>query len=152
MGLIYDHFTVIGSKIRIKLWTDAGEQGGDRDPKHIALQLLDSNATPSANAFNLREQPGTAYTTMIANSQPYSVTKTFSAKKFFGKNRSNIVGDTELRGSIAADPSEKAYFTLTASDIEAITEGETDHHPKVHWEATIMYTAAWTERKSISQS
>lgn len=150
LSILYDHWTVTSSNIKIKLWCDAGSSS-DTDPKNVVLQLKDAGTGPM-NAFDAREQPGTSYTSIIANSTPYTVSKGFSSKKFFGKASGNVVGETELRGDAANNPSEGAYFVLTVSDLEALNHAETDGQASIHWEAEITYRATWTERKAITQS
>lgn len=121
------------------------------DPAVFALELK-GEVNTVLSAHDVREQPGTAYMTISAPYTQRTLSKTFSAKKFFGKNHANIVGESELRGSVSADPSEKAYYRVTVSDIGALTLGHSDGIPLIHWEAEIFYSATFTERKAIVAS
>ena len=121
MSALYSNYTVIGSKIKVTFWKDENSIA-DPDPTYASL-ILSADGTPPSNAIDLREQPSVAYTTMIAPQRAYKMSKTFSAKKHFGKNHKNIVGETDLMGTPGTDPSEQAYFifTLTAVSYTHLT-------------------------------
>lgn len=150
MAALYNHYTVVGSKLKIKFYQDR-DDAQDCDPTYVALQLKDSEQSP-LDALNVREQPGCKYTTMARPQTPHTLTKGFSAKRFFGKSKGNVVGESELRGTPVSGPSENAFWIITFTDVEAFADGETDTIQNVHWEAEILYTAVWTERKSILTS
>jgi len=143
----FQHWTVIGAKIRIKVWKDASTFN-DPDPTDISLTLNSVDAS-ILDAFAEREQPNCSYGTVIGGQTPIYLTKGFSAKKFFGKR--NVAAEDELRGTSGADPTEQAFFILTATDREALA-GESDSTDGLHWEATITFKSVWTERKEIGQS
>lgn len=150
MGELYNHYTVLGSKIRVKIWTD-GDVDQDNDPMNVCLQLKDAAQSP-VDAFAVREQPDAVYTTVIGHQRPHNLTKGFSAAKFFGKSRKNISGEAELRGTPTADPGELAYFIVTCTDPETLSHSETDVIQQFHYEVEITFTARWTERKNITLS
>lgn len=150
MSALYDNYTVIGSKIKVTMWKDE-QATSDNDPTYTSL-ILSSNGTPPANAIDIREQPNVAYTTMIAPQRAYKLTKTFSAKKHFGKSHKNIVGEADLMGTPGTDPTEGAFFVFSATDLEAAAIGETDALARIHYNVEIIYKAVWTNRKEISQS
>ncbi len=148
LSAMYDHYTVVGAKIKVKCWVDAN-QNSDTDPIAVSLQLADSPQAP-LSAYTVREQPNTAYTTLIQNGTPYTLTKGFSAKKFFGKKI--VVGEAELRGTINANPSEGAFFVISAGCMEAEMDNEADPISPVHYEIEIQYSSVWTERKPLATS
>lgn len=147
----YDHYTVVGSKIKVRLWTD-GTSVADTDPILCYLSLDDGALTPSVNLIKAREQPGGSYATSNQIGKVTTLSKGFSAKKMFGKAHSNIVGESELRGSVSADPSEGAYFNLSFQDMETMFLGDTDSIASIHYEVEIYYKGVWTERKLIVSS
>ena len=123
MSAHFQHFTVLGSKIHIRVFKDAAITW-DPDPVDLclALQSTDSSVT---DAFAEREQPGTSYGTLTHGQAPTVIlNKGFSAKKFFGKKHPGA--ESELRGSDSADPSELAYYILSATDRESMSDGSTN--------------------------
>ena len=150
MAALYNHYTVLGSKIKVRVWCDR-DTDQDADPMNMCLQLKDAAQSP-VDAFAIREQPDATYTTVIKAQQPYTLTKGFSAAKFFGKSKSSVSGEAELRGTSVTNPAEMAYFILTLTDPEAYSHSEADVIQQIHYEVEIQFTAAWTERKSITPS
>jgi len=151
MAALYDHYTVTSASITCKVYSDAEHQveAYGIDPLAIALQLKDV-ATAPISAFTIREQPNTSYTTLIAPQRMYKLKKSYNAKSFHGKKV--VVGEPELSGSIAANPTEGAYFILSVTDLGVAHDGETDSTYPLHYEMDIIQTATWTERKAITAS
>lgn len=140
MGM-FDHFTVIGSKITVKFMnSDSIVQG-----VYCSVRLRDS-VTVTGNLTTIREDPGVRSTILGASSSGRNMgtlTKGFSAKKFFGKPP---MGIDQAQGSATASPLEGAYYHInTASQASGSTNA-------IEAYVTIDYTAIFTEPKMPATS
>ncbi len=77
--------------------------------------------------------------------RPRSITRKFSAKKFFGTTA--LVGKSPYRGNTGADPTELAYFHVWTGP----SPGGGDN-PTITFIVVIDYIAVLTEPKLIPQS
>jgi len=151
----FNHYTVLGAKISIRFYKDE-KTNDDMDPTYLTIQCQDAphqhpTIRTGQNLVEYREMPGVKWATMYKNQQMVTLSSTYSASKFHGKSKHNIAGEAELRGDIAHNPTERACFSIYASDKET-NEGETDSVAALHWECRIVYTAKWTEPKPLTAS
>lgn len=143
----YDHYTVIGSRIRV---TPSNPSTADIVPLAYGC-IIDDNATftyattdaivesNQGRYFKLagpHNAPQTAYSK--------SLTRKFSAKKFFGTKA--LIGQEEYKGSASTNPSEEAYFGVWVGSI-----GNTDGG-NLYLTCEIEYIAVLTEPKFVNQS
>ena len=147
MTALYDHFTVIGSKIKITI-TRTAQNANDVFPMYFCLFLNDDTSVANSSITNVAEANG-ARIVMCAPSQqqnfhPVStvLTQKFSAKKTYGNATLN---NTNIQGSSVVDPSEQTMYTLcyqhpggAEASFEALVE--------------IDYIAVWTEVKDVLSS
>lgn len=140
---VYDHYTVIGSKINVRWIPNVTTNAL---PGIMGIALTDDGTLTSGQSLQyLIEQKLVSvnkHVIGIVSSGKYSqVTKTFSAKKFFGKPNNTMIGDDEYRGSSATNPNEKAYFEVFVVPVGGDNPGD------FSLIVTIDYIAVWTEPK-----
>lgn len=139
---IYNHFTVIGSKITVQYTPSTATAVL---PCHMGVVLSDNGTLTSevGSVENLLEQPRLARMNKVIGIQtaqyPSKITKTFSAKKFFGKPLSSIIGDGTYRGNSSGDPTELAYYEVFVASVAGNNPG------LVQLMCTIDYIAVLTE-------
>jgi len=146
MMTLYNHYTVIGSKIRMRSAPYAS--GSVAIPPIVGIHLADSpTAISSLQPENIMEIGSkTQQWGVQDNIGPKNqyLTKAFSAKRFFRKQA--IVADVNYQGDASSNPAEQAYFICWAAgmggnDATAITVL-----------VEIEYIAVFTERRAIAQS
>lgn len=138
---LYDHFTVIGSKITVKV-------ANPHTTPYIVGVQLNGNGTAVVKVNDLIEQRNSTYKWIghaYAKSAINTITKSYSPKKFLGI--SNPLANDQLRGSISANPAEDAYFAVTVGS----------HDPAVNGLALplviiIDYIVVFTEPRTVAQS
>lgn len=151
--LVYDHYTVIGAKIRVQA-VPLGDSGTSRSvnlmPGIFGVTLDDNTLLEDTTVQSVIEShQGRKYrytgplATHTAGRGP-SITKRFSAKKFFKK--SAIVGADLYRGDVASNPTETANFGLWYGSIAG------SDPPSMVFMVEIEYIALLTERKHLAQS
>lgn len=136
----YDHYTVVGSKIRV-MYTPSITT--TVIPGMFGVLLSDDgNTVGSLTQNSLLEQPRLSYSKKVvgipsANSVPATVTKKFSARKFFGVKP--VGGGKTFQGSDAANPTEQAFYEVWVAPILANDPGA------MYFTVTIDYLAVLTE-------
>lgn len=103
---MYDHYVVMGSKITAAF---ASRSSAANTNANIGIALKDSYGTVSdANEYmEGRNQIFKAIEQINPSGCP-KLTKTFSAKRFFG--RTNVKDNQEFQGTINDNPAEQAYY------------------------------------------
>lgn len=143
MMLHYDHYTVIGSKVKVIAVNNT------TNPIWIMSAIRDSNTSLTGNfSDTLLEQPGISkkLTTYLSSGGSRVATSQFySTKKFFGVR--NFINKSAYRGTDAANPTEQAYFHILVG-AQTTTDDPT---PQV-MHVEIEYTAVLTEPKILVQS
>lgn len=137
---LYDHYTVIGSKITVKV---APTASGD-EPCQIALFLNDDTTLTPTDVNGVGEQSSGKIKLIAPNSNNVmTLTKKWSAKKTFG---GSILGNDNLQGTSAANPTEQTYYDIV---LQSVTGGVTT---ACVLQCFIEYIAIWDELKDIAQS
>lgn len=150
-GTIYDHYYVLGSKIRA---TFINGSAGELSPGAFGI-ILDDNATFTYGTTDevLESKQGAGAVILAGattNGRTRSATKTFSHRKFFGSK--HLIGQEQYKGNFGvagtggANPSEKANFGVWCG---AISGNDPD---SMGFIVTVEYIALCTEPKFISQS
>lgn len=142
---MYNHYTVVGSKATLRAINNQSLL-----PAYFALLLRDS-ATSLTGSYTdvLMEQPGNRMklTAPLGSQGPSIIRKTFSAKRFFSKNRGAIVEDSNLRGDVANNPLEQAFYhAIVAPNLT------TDNLGTQSYQMVIDFYAVFTEPKILPQS
>lgn len=146
----YDHFTVLGSKIRVTFTSmdDTPSTGT------VACGIyLDDNSTPPNNVIDFMEERKNTYMTLGSADSGNSskvMTRKFSSKKFFGVK--NIVGQSLYRGQMGnfgtgSSPTEQAYWQIWATGLNATSDVS-----GIRVLIDIEYIAVLTERKELTLS
>jgi len=144
MMLFYNHYTVIGSKCTASMINNTTL------PLFLAVALRDAATTYTGDATDETfMEPGivkkfTGGTTVSAIGSPAYVSKTFSARKFFGKNVGII---PQYQGDTSNNPTEQAYYhVMVAPNI-------TTDNPDIQYvHVEIEYTVRLTEPKMLPAS
>jgi len=137
---IYDHYTVIGSKIK---WTVINASTTAVEPYRCVFWINDDTTT-SVGFDSLVATTGaqTRFAQGGLNPDRIIVEQYWSARKNFG----NCLANDELKGTAAANPAEQQYFQITLRAVDSVTVIPL-------WVLVeIEYTAIWRERKEISLS
>lgn len=137
----YQHFTVIGAKITVDFV-------GDAEDYLAAVHLNGSSTANYSNAQEIKERTRTVYKYVACKAETAgrcTLRHSFSAKKFFHVKA--IVGESQYKGTESGNPTEEAYWYVTAAaDNGAATIGT------VKGSVRIEYIAVFSEPKSIGQS
>lgn len=109
---MYNHYTVLGSKIKIKAWGELTSGGYGA----VLACKLDDDGSATYNNGRVMEQGGSLVTykvmreNAVAGRSFCTLTKGFSAKKFFGIKDPE---DNETVGAlVGSNPSDQAYYVL----------------------------------------
>lgn len=139
---VYDHYTVVGSKIRVMY---APTTSTNALTAYCGIYLSDDGTSAAAmTSYDIMEQSKNRSMNKvigIPSSRIPWITKTFSAKKFFGKPNSTMIGDGTYRGTDATNPTEGAYFELYTKSVGGNTPGT------FNFMVYIDYIAVLTEAK-----
>lgn len=139
--IMYDHFTVIGSKIKVSLANTDGVH------QSIVGITLTDDQTASGDLSTLIENGNTTHRLLAPNNGDEKsigiLTKGFSADKFFGHK---VMQDKQYSGDITANPTEQAYFMVWAAPMSQVDADD------VKLLVQIEYTAILTEPKELAQS
>lgn len=143
VGVVYNHYTVVGAKIKVYFMsTDEGSLGE-------ALVGIQTSATIpiSAALTTLVEDPGSkmGVLTNLDAKASTTLTANVSLSKFLGQN---VIGEDDNAGSSSANPTEQVYFNVFAGSNQV---GVTDP-AKIQCIAVIDYIAVLHERKQLTGS
>lgn len=140
MTAIYNHYTVIGSKIKLTIVPFASNTDG----MFVGLYKDDDTTTTNVNDITvLAEQSQKAIRTIpLSSTNSHYLTSKWSAKKTFG---GSILGNDDLQGNIAASPTEQTYYTIAGQAFGTSTGS-------LRVTVEISYIAVWDELKAVTQS
>lgn len=140
MAALYDHYTVIGSKIRWKI-TPVKQL---TQACYVACFINDdASITPTSVGSYAEQTTGKLRQLPVTATHSVILTQSWSAKKFFpGSTLSNFA----LRGDTGSNPTEQSVFTLGISP----TGGAPNQDFTV--ECDVSYIAVWTEIKDLGPS
>ncbi len=143
--VFYDHFTVIGSKIKV---TYASTTATAVTANVICGLYLNSDTVSSTSSeFLLEEKLNKAKVIgpMDGGNPMTTMRHSFSAPKFFGKK--HIVGGADYRGNTSTSPVEVAFYQIWVAALALA-----DNPGPVDIVVEIEYLAVLTERKTLAQS
>jgi len=138
-SLIWNHYTVIGSKIKITFLPVANS------PSFAYGIYTDDDSTNNATVYTEIAEQSASVTRYSAagNTEPKTITKNWSAKKTFG---GNVLSNINLQGTTSSSPLDSTVFIVYAQ----ATDGTTSLTTQLAIE--IEYIAVWSELKDIIQS
>lgn len=140
-SLLYDHYTVIGSKISVTFV--------NKDTtltQMVGIRISDTASTD--NNFARTVENGTMTWAVLGadgkGDNKVTLSKAVSIKKFMG--RPNILSEDELRGTIISNPLDQCYFHIMAGET-GLSDPST-----VKIIVKIEYVTVFTEPKVLAQS
>lgn len=142
LSAIYNHYTVIGSKIKVKT---VNIYGAASSPAYYFTLCQNDDGTITYNTLiNLFEKSdGTCkLVTASSTSTPASVNK-WSAKKMFG---GSILANDRLQGDIGANPAEITNWVVSIAAVDGVSTVTTS------FLIEIEYIAVWEELKDVASS
>lgn len=147
MSLLYNHYVVLGAKLtatftpRVANATGAAVISG--------IELTDDTTVATTPRYTILEQRKGLYRTITtSNDKPFTVSRKFSAKKFFNVKdvKDNV---TRIGATNSSVPAEEAYFRIfmMSGDI-----GVADDPPAFNCLVTLDYIILWSEPKELAGS
>lgn len=142
LSALYDHYTVIGSKITVTFSNQTGVDGNNR-PCTVGILITDDGVI-TGNVNTLKENGYAKWKwTGSLGYEKAIVTNKWSAKKTFG---GSILGNDNLQGTPSVNPTELSYFTLFVDSSQSAIASS------VVADVTITYIAVWDELKEVASS
>lgn len=145
IGVLYDHFVVIGSKISATFASNSSTTTG---AYIVGVTPTDSTAALPTNVSTIIEQGRSKHKQV----QPYvggnslaTIRMKMNPNKFMG--RSHPLSDPELKGGVANDPTEQATWHVWASSTNGVIDPST-----IQVNILIEYLAMMIEPKILAQS
>lgn len=141
MTALYNHWTVIGSKITVSV----AHAATNNTNSTVCLYVNDDTSiVPTLNS--LIEQSKAKFVVMpVSNVDPYRLTTTWSLKKEFGTSKGCLI-NTAMGGTAGADPSEQSLYSI------CIFPQNVSSTQTYNLEVLISYIVVWTELKDIGGS
>ena len=150
LAAIYDHYCVIGSKIKVSFENDKDHV--QAAGQYCFLMLQDTNNTPTSLIDILEESNKNKVAYKQRNSvssRNVTLTKNFSPYKMFGiPKKDSLVNNIGLNARTNNNPSEDAIYTI---GIACATTTTTDPGPVVA-RVEIEYIAVFTEKRPMAMS
>jgi len=141
MSALYDHYHVIGSKIKVKV-TPAAE---NQMPVVFGCYKNDDSTVTPTTLNALMEQTEATHKVISLNAgAPAVFSKKWSAKKTFG---GSILGNPSLQGTASANPTETTVYTFFMKPMDV-----TASNVACYITIEIEYIAVWAELKDIQSS
>lgn len=136
---LYNHYTVIGAKIRIRVCTNTPTLS------MIVAMLVNDNTTLTPTSISGVEEQSLGKTRLIPAGMdvPTTFTAKWSAKKFFP---GSVLARDTLRGTPSTNPTELSYFSIYLQDPAATAT------VACTVQVEIEQIAIWSELKDVDQS
>lgn len=140
LAAIYNHYTVIASRIRIRATTASTQSV----PVNVACFINDDTSVTGGFLAAL-EQPSSQsqFLQVNAGAAPAELYLSWSAKATFG---GSILGNDNLQGGSGNNPSEQSYFTIMTGPSDSTTATIT------YFLVEIEYVAVWDELKDFASN
>lgn len=138
MAALYDHFHVIGSKIKVTLVPTTPDVA-----YACGLMINDDITSPTTFAAIAENSSGKARYGTGQLQKPIVFSKAWSAKKTFG---GSIMANDSLKGTPTADPTELSFFDIYVKSLDAATTSS------FYLNVEVSYIAVWTELKDLNVS
>lgn len=140
MVSIYDHYTVIGAKIKVRALLN----GTSNIPTDVCLVVTDSTSLANSNIDQTIEQyRGKSKLVGGLGSHTVYLTSTWSATKNFGPHP---LDNEQLRGAGVSGPPEQMYWFICAQS------GDKSTTTSINCLVEIEYIAVWNELKDATGS
>jgi len=137
---IYDHYVVIGSKIKIT----ANRNTSAANAARLCIYLNDDTSiTPSSLVTASEQSTGKVTSVGIVDTVPVTLSLGFSSKKIFGPNP---LANANLKGSATTNATEEAIYTILCQSTASSGTSIIDIFVEIE------YTAIFFELKDMSTS
>lgn len=143
MTPLYNHYCVIGSKIRVR-WAPLDNTSAGALPITFC-GFINDDTSQSSNDPTIQAMYQSAKSQLHSAvwTKPIDMTLKWSAKKYFGKD---VLANTELQGTSSSNPTEQSYFNFTINTMD----GASSCAGKMF--VFIEYIVVWKEPKDITAS
>jgi len=141
LAAIYDHYTVLRSRITVTLQIDASVTGA-----LVCCLYIDDDTSTVASLTANSERIGAktfVYTPSVSGQGNPTFTMDWDAKKAFG---GDVLADSTLQGSSGASPTEEQFFTMEVGNMVTPATFTFNYWIKVE------YDVAWDEYVTIAIS
>lgn len=141
MAALYNHFTVIGSKITVTF----NQRSTGNTTATCAIHKNDDAAFGPLSMDTMIEMNSGKFKVLPAGGgyKTCTLTNSWSAKKMFG---GSTMGNDQLRGNASTNPAEQTMYVITSQPTDILST------QTVVAEILVEYIAVWTELKDISGS
>jgi len=140
MASVYNHYTVIGSKITLRV---SKSDSNVYVPILVGHFINDDPTVSSTSIANLIEQSSSKHR-MITGYRPTTVIQNkWSAKKTFG---GSVLSNDNLQGTVTTSPTEQSYYTVYFDSSANTTQTQ------VTLDVLIEYITVWDEIKDVTGS
>lgn len=144
LGVLYDHYVVIGARISVTFMSEATTGASS----NMVCAITNVDTTSGSHGITEMIEQGRTNFGFLGPSNSGNSTLTLfqdmNPAQFLG--RANPLSDPDLKGSASASPSENAFFKITAESING------DDPSAVNALVTVQYTAVLIEPKTLSES
>jgi len=141
MSALYNHYTVIGSKIKITVVPVIAAN----IPFVCGVFLNDDSTTTPTTQSDMMEQTSGKYRYITSSSNsPIVFESKWSCAKTFGKTA--VFGNPYLTGTTTTDPTETSQWTYWQVPLDGVTTGS------LYVSVNIEYIAVWSELKDMAGS
>lgn len=142
MAALYDHYTVIGSKITVRFTPLTS--GNQAVPSYAGIFINDDATVTSGTLTTLLENSLVKSKLMsYGSTKPTILTHKWGVKKYFP---GSTMANSELRGTATSDPTEQSTYTIFLCSLDTTTS------VTLYAEVEISYIAVWNELKEIAGS
>lgn len=140
MTALYDHYTVIGSKIKITVTPKAANE----DACFVGCYLDDDTTTTNISGISVLNEQTSGKIRLIPPNSNNCVyfTRKWGAKKTFG---GSVLGNDNLQGNVSGNPAEQTWYALAVQSASAV-----DSTVIVNIE--VSYIAVWDELRDMAAS
>lgn len=141
MALIYNYYTVIGSKITVR----ATQSGVTNVAATVSIYVDSDSTVTNSDIDNICELPTAKNVVLPAGSSDSKIlTHSWSMKRWFGRHAN--VGDSLFRADANSNPTDVTNFIISTQAVDRSTSNS------VNYEVLIEYIAVWGDPIDVAGS
>jgi len=140
VGVFYDHYTILAARIKVK-FINASTTATMGCGVHTS-----DTSSAITNFTAITEQAGTKTCYISPGGEPKTLTHYCDIRRVLG--RKSLLSDPELKGDVSHNPTEQAYFQVSAWAPSGVAFSASQAICQV----TIEYLAVLFEPKKLAQS
>lgn len=142
LQVLYNHYHVLGTKVSIRC-CGVGNNASTEYPIIVAFAIRDDNTTPTA--IQQEVENGRCKTLLVTSAEkPQFLVSTWSARKFFGKDRAD---DESTSAAFGANPADMAWGILMIKSQNASAST-----PAVYFDIKMEFIVRPGEPKKLARS